>query len=109
MPEYKTPSYKAEIKVMLKRAILDPQGRAVAATLRRLGTRNVHDVRIGKHIELTLSGERTAVEAQLAGLIEQILSNPVMEEAHYTLAELTPEELTPKNPAPQELEPTPSE
>lgn len=104
MPEYKMPEYRAEIKVMLKRAILDPQGRAVAATLRRLGTGNVHDVRIGKHIELTLSGERAAVEAQVANLIEQVLSNPVMEEAHYTLQELTPEER-----APGDLEPTPTE
>ncbi len=98
------PEYKADVKVMLKRAILDPQGRAVAATLRRLGTENVQDVRIGKHIELTLSGEHAEVEAQLAELIEQILSNPVMEEAHYTLEEVTPEDL-----APQELEPTPTE
>lgn len=99
-PECKTPEYKAEIKVMLKRAILDPQGRAVAGTLRRLGTENVRDVRIGKHIEVTLSGERAAVEAQLAELIGQILSNPVMEEAHYTLAEVTPEELAPQETAP---------
>lgn len=82
-------AYKAEIKVMLKRAILDPQGRAVETTLRRLGTSNVADVRIGKHIELVLSGERAVVEAQLRGLIEQVLSNPVMEEAHYTLTELS--------------------
>jgi phosphoribosylformylglycinamidine synthase PurS subunit len=82
-------AYKAEIKVMLKQAILDPQGRAVETTLHRLGTTNVMDVRIGKHIELVLSGERAEVEAQLRGLIEQILSNPVMEEAHYTLTELS--------------------
>lgn len=95
MTDYKMPEYRAEIKVMLKRAILDPQGRAVAATLRRLGTQNVQDVRIGKHIELTLSGERAAVEAQLAELTAQVLSNPVIEEAHYTLRELTPQETEP--------------
>lgn len=83
--------YKAEIKVMLKRAILDPQGRAVETTLRRLGTSNVADVRIGKHMELVLSGERTEVETQLQDLIERVLSNPVMEEAHYTLTELAPQ------------------
>ncbi len=80
--------YRAEIKVMLKRAILDPQGRAVETTLRRLGTTNLADVRIGKLIELTLSGERAAVEAQLGALLEQVLSNPVLEEATYTLTEL---------------------
>ena len=80
-------TYKADIKVLLKRAILDPQGRAVEKALRRLGTANVADVRIGKHIELTLTGERAEVEAQLARLIEQVLSNPVLEEATYTLTE----------------------
>ena len=85
--------YHAEIKVMLKRSILDPQGRAVETTLRRLGTGNVTDVRIGKHLTLTLTGERAEVETQLETLIEQVLSNPVMEEAHYTLTELTATEL----------------
>ena len=85
--------YHAEIKVMLKRSILDPQGRAVETTLRRLGTNNVTDVRIGKHLTLTLTGERAEVETQLKTLIEQVLSNPVMEEAHYTLTELTATEL----------------
>ena len=106
MPEYETSRYRAEISVMLKRAILDPQGRAVAKALRRLGTDNVQGVRIGKHIELTLSGERAAVEAQLAGLIEQVLSNPVMEEAHYTLTELAPTELEPTGLEPQKPEST---
>ena len=85
--------YHAEIKVMLKRSILDPQGRAVETTLHRLGTTNVTDVRIGKHLTLTLAGERAEVEAQLGTLIEAVLSNPVMEEAHYILTELTATEL----------------
>ncbi len=80
-------TYRAEVKVLLKRAILDPQGRAVETTLHRLGMNNVADIRIGKHIELTLTGERAAVEAQLERLIEQVLSNPVLEEATYTLTE----------------------
>ena len=80
--------FHADIKVMLKRSILDPQGRAVETTLHRLGTKNVTDVRVGKHLTLTLSGERTEVEAQLERLIEQVLSNPVMEHASYTLTEL---------------------
>ena len=80
--------FHADIRVMLKRSILDPQGRAVETTLHRLGTKNVTDVRVGKHLTLTLSGERAGVEAQLQKLIEQVLSNPVMEEAHYTLTEL---------------------
>ncbi len=83
-----TGTFHAAVKVMLKRAILDPQGRATKATLKRLGAQNIGDVRIGKVIELTLSGERSEVEAQLQDLIERVLSNPVMEEAVYTLSEV---------------------
>jgi phosphoribosylformylglycinamidine synthase PurS subunit len=91
--------YKADIRVMLKRAILDPQGRAVETALHRLGTQNVSDVRIGKHIELTIAGEHDEVEAQLETLIAQILSNPVMEEATYTLNEAVTEEAKEAVPA----------
>ena len=84
--------FHADIKVMLKHSILDPQGRAVETTLHRLGAKNVTDVRIGKHLTLTLSGERAEVEAQLERLIEDVLSNPVMEHAHYTLTELAAQE-----------------
>lgn len=80
--------YRAVVQVMLKRAILDPQGRAVEATLRRLGHENVSDLRIGKRIELTLSGERAEVERQLTEIAEKVLSNPVMEEAEFELHEL---------------------
>ena len=83
-----TRSYHADVQVMLKRAISDPQGRAVLATLRRLGHHNITDVRVGKHLELTLSGEHAEVEAQLGVLIAELLSNPVIEEAHYSLTEI---------------------
>ncbi|MFO7545681.1 MAG: phosphoribosylaminoimidazolesuccinocarboxamide synthase [Trueperaceae bacterium] len=72
--------HHAVVEVMLKRSILDPQGRAVEATLKRLGHDNVSGLRIGKRIELTLDGAAAAVEAQLADIAEHVLSNPVMED-----------------------------
>lgn len=83
------PEFHAVVHVMLRRAILDPQGRAVQATLERLGHDNVVDLRVGKRIELTLKGERSDVEAQLADLATTILSNPVMEDATIELYEVT--------------------
>lgn len=82
------PEFHAVVRVMLKRAILDPQGRAVEKTLQRLGHDNLSDLRIGKHIELRLSGERDAVEAQLREIADKVLSNPVMEEAEIELVEV---------------------
>jgi phosphoribosylaminoimidazole-succinocarboxamide synthase len=72
--------HHAVVEVMLKRSILDPQGRAVEATLKRLGHDNVSGLRIGKRIELTVDGAAAKVEAQLADIAENVLSNPVMED-----------------------------
>ena len=85
------PEYRAEVYVTLKRAILDPQGRTVENTLKRLGHDNLGDLRVGKYIELTLSGEREDVEAQLQEIATQVLSNPVMEEVRFELTEVTGE------------------
>jgi phosphoribosylformylglycinamidine synthase len=84
------PEFRAVVNVMLRRAILDPQGRAVEATLHRLGHANVGDLRVGKRIELSLTGERADVEAQLARVVERVLSNPVMEDATFELHEVAP-------------------
>jgi phosphoribosylformylglycinamidine synthase PurS subunit len=80
-------AYRATVDVVLKRSILDPQGRAVEATLGRLGHDNVSDVRVGKRIELVLEGERDDVERQLREIAEKVLSNPVMEDVEVTLEE----------------------
>ena len=45
---------RVAIDVLLKREILDPQGRAVERALPGLGYGSAHDVRVGKHIELDL-------------------------------------------------------
>ncbi len=82
------PEFRAVVHVMLRRAILDPQGRAVEGTLHRLGHLNVADLRVGKRIELTLAGERDDVEAQLRSIAERVLSNPVMEDVELELHEL---------------------
>jgi phosphoribosylformylglycinamidine synthase subunit PurS len=84
------PEYQGIVHVMLRRAILDPQGRAVQATLERLGHDNVVDLRVGKRIEITLTGERAAVDAQLAEIATSVLSNPVMEDVVVELHQVDP-------------------
>jgi phosphoribosylformylglycinamidine synthase subunit PurS len=84
------PEFRAVVHVMLRRSILDPQGRAVEGTLHRLGHLNVGDLRVGKRIELGLSGEREEVEAQLRDIAVRVLSNPVMEDVDFELTESVP-------------------
>lgn len=81
------PKYNAKIYVTLKPSILDPQGRTVERALSHLNHENVGSVRIGKYIELSLTGEKTDVEAQLKDITENVLSNPIMEDARWELVE----------------------
>lgn len=80
--------FLAVVEVMLKRSILDPQGRTVETTLQRLGHSNVSDLRVGKRIEMRLSGEREELERQLTEMTSRTLSNPVLEDVRFDLTEL---------------------
>lgn len=82
------PEFRAVVEVMLKRSILDPQGRTVETTLRRLGHENISDLRVGKRIELRLTGEREELERQLAEVARKTLANPVLEDVSFELFEL---------------------
>lgn len=69
------------VDVMLKSEILDPQGKAVAGALPRLGFDGVLDVRQGKRFELELEGEVTPERlAEVEKIAETLLSNPVIED-----------------------------
>ncbi|MGO1184065.1 MAG: phosphoribosylformylglycinamidine synthase subunit PurS [Micrococcaceae bacterium] len=69
------------VDVMPKPEILDPQGKAIAANLPRLGFTSFESVRQGKRFELTVSGEVTEqVLAEARTVAEEMLSNPVIED-----------------------------
>ena len=69
------------VDVMPKPEILDPQGKAVLGALPRLGFDGVTEVRQGKRFELEVEGELTQERlAQLHGIAEKLLSNPVIED-----------------------------
>ena len=65
---------------MLKREILDPQGQAVERALPSLGFAGVSDVRIGKHVELTVPDGDGDGEQAARRVAEALLANPVIEE-----------------------------
>ncbi|MCR2813097.1 phosphoribosylformylglycinamidine synthase subunit PurS [Microbacterium sp. zg.Y1090] len=69
------------VDVMPKAELLDPQGKAVAGALDRLGIAGFGDVRIGKRFELTVDGEVTdEVLATARRIADDILSNAVIED-----------------------------
>ena len=48
---------KAKVHIMLKKAVLDPQGKAIENALASIGFKNIEDVRQGKYIEIKLKGK----------------------------------------------------
>ncbi len=69
------------VEVMPKAELLDPQGKAVAGALIRLGKTEFTSVRIGKRFEVTVEGEVTdAVLADVAELAADLFSNSVIED-----------------------------
>ena len=46
--------FKAEIDVMPLKSLLDPQGKAVSASMGNVGLAEIENVRIGKHITLEI-------------------------------------------------------
>ena len=69
------------VDVMPKPEILDPQGKAVAGALPRLGFGRFTAVRQGKRFELSVEGPVTdEVLAAAREAAVQVLSNPVIED-----------------------------
>jgi phosphoribosylformylglycinamidine synthase subunit PurS len=69
------------VEVMPKAELLDPQGKAVAGALHRLGRNEFSAVRIGKRFELTVDGPvDEAVLAEVRTLADEMFSNSVIED-----------------------------
>lgn len=69
------------VDVMLKPEILDPQGRAIASALPRLGFSGVSGVRQGKRFELELDGPADEVAlSEVRKMAETLLANTVIED-----------------------------
>ena len=76
----------AEVDVMPRKELLDPQGKTVAASMGNLHLTEITDVRIGKHITLTIEAADEATAREKIELAcKKLLSNPVMESYEFSL------------------------
>lgn len=78
--------YIAEIDIMPHRELLDPQGKTVAHSMENLHLSGVEDVRIGKHISMTLHADsQEAATAVVDEACKKLLANLIMETYHFTV------------------------
>ena len=70
---------RVEVRVYPKESVLDPQGKAIAGALQRLG-HPVRDVRAGKIFFVEMdSADRAVAEAEGKKMAEELLANTVIE------------------------------
>ena len=81
--------FQAEIDVMPKKEILDPQGKAVTGSMKNIGLAEINNVRIGKHISLEIEAdsEETA-KAKVEQACKNLLANLIMESYSFKIEKI---------------------
>ncbi len=81
--------FQAEIDVMPKKEILDPQGKAVTGSMKNLGLSEIQNVRIGKHISLQIEAENEqAAHAKVEQACKSLLANLIMESYSFKIEQV---------------------
>jgi phosphoribosylformylglycinamidine synthase len=76
----------AEIDIMPHKELLDPQGKAVSKNMMRVGINDIEDIRIGKHIMLTLqAADEADAREQVETACKKLLANVIMESYTFSL------------------------
>ncbi|MBK6932212.1 MAG: phosphoribosylformylglycinamidine synthase subunit PurS [Saprospirales bacterium] len=78
--------FVAEIDIMPHKELLDPQGKAVVNNLGHLDLQGVADVRIGRHVSMTLEAASEEEARQtVETACQKLLANVIMETYSYEL------------------------
>lgn len=73
-------TFVAEVRVMLKPSVNDPQGLSIRNALQTLGFAGVTDVRAGKVIAVRLeAADESAARSAAEAMADKLLANPVIE------------------------------
>ena len=79
--------FKAEIEIMPLKSLLDPQGKAVSASMKNIDLPEIDNVRIGKHITLDVEADSIELaESKVDTACKKILCNQIMESYSFKLS-----------------------
>lgn len=79
---------RAEIYIILKNTVADPQGLTIKHALESLGYQNLKDVRIGKMILVNINSEdKKGTEQQINEMCKKLLANPIIEDYKFQIKE----------------------
>jgi phosphoribosylformylglycinamidine synthase PurS subunit len=79
----------AEIEIMPKKGLLDPQGKAVTHSMSSIGLPHVTEVRVGKFITMEMeAADEAAAHAAAETACKKLLANLIMESYHIRVKAL---------------------
>ena len=78
--------FVAEIDIMPRKELLDPQGKTVANNMKNLNLDDIEEVRIGKHIRLRVEADsKAAATEKVETACKKLLANLIMETYSYKI------------------------
>ena len=81
--------FKANVDIMPLEALLDPQGKAVSASMENIGLSEINNVRIGKHITLEIEAESIKqANDKVNQACKKILCNEIMESYSFDITKI---------------------
>ena len=81
--------FVVSVHIVPRQGLLDPQGKAVADSLRTLGFAGVRDVHVGRHVVLEIdAADAASAERAVREMCSHLLANPVTED--FELAGVRP-------------------
>ena len=73
--------FEAQIKIILKKTVADPQGLTVKHALESLDFKGIDEVRMGKFIIVKLTAKNEAeAKAEAEQMSKKLLANPIIED-----------------------------
>ena len=85
-------NYHAEVAVLLKDTVNDPQGGTAANSRKSIGFEGIQSIRIGKIIEVDLVAEnQDSAYRMVADMCEKMFANPVIEQYRIEMRTDSPE------------------
>ncbi|RMG84562.1 MAG: phosphoribosylformylglycinamidine synthase subunit PurS [Bacteroidetes bacterium] len=76
----------AEINIMPKKELLDPQGKVLTTNMKNLHLTGIEDIRIGKHVHMELEAESEAEATEkVETACKKLLANLIMEDYSFTI------------------------
>ena len=81
--------FRAEIDVMPHKALLDPQGKAVSASMGNVGLSEINNVRIGKHITLEVeASNESEANSKVDEACKKLLVNMTVESFEFSITKI---------------------